>query len=48
MLETILGIAFFVVILFFFAAIMSMAFEDTEAFRAIDEKIARLIRGKEE
>ena len=30
------------------AMLFFMAFEDTDTFRAIDEKIAEIIRGKEE
>lgn len=45
--EIILGIAALVFILISLATLVMIAFEDTETFRVIDEKIARAIRGKD-
>lgn len=46
MIDTIIAIALGVMMSMFFLGIMSMFLEDTDTFQAIDEKIARWIRGK--
>ena len=46
MINTIIAIAFGVMMSLVLLCIMSMCFMDTDTFQAIDEKIARWIRGK--
>jgi hypothetical protein len=48
MIDIILGTLFVTFILGMFAAVIVMCISDTETFKAIDEKIARVIRGEDD
>lgn len=48
MIDMILGILFVTFILGMFAAVIVMCVSDTETFKAIDEKIAKAIRGEDD
>ncbi len=45
--EVILGVMAVVFVLTMFTTLVMIAFEDTETFQAIDEKIARILRGED-
>lgn len=48
MTDMILGIIVVVFVLGMFAAVLVLCVSDTETFRAIDEKIARVIKGDDD
>ena len=48
MLNYICAVALLILFVFFMLGIAAVFFEYTATFRAIDEKIAKLIRGKDE
>lgn len=48
MLDYIFAIAFLILFGLITLGIATMFFADTDTFRAIDEKIAKLIRGKDD
>lgn len=48
MIDMILGILFVTFILGMFAAVIVMCVSGTETFKAIDEKIAKAIRGEDD
>lgn len=48
MIDMILGILFVTFILSILAAVIVMCVSDTETFKAIDEKIAKAIRGEDD
>lgn len=48
MADMILGIIAVAFVLAMFAVVVVLCFDDTETFRAIDEKIARAIKGDDD
>lgn len=46
--KVIVSVIVVLIFMIFFLTAVAMCLEDTETFRAIDEKIARLIKGEEE
>ena len=46
--KVILPVIVILVFLAFLVAVAAMLFEDTETFRAIDEKVAKFIKGEED
>ena len=48
MIDIILGTVIVAFVLAMFAAVIVMCIGDTETFRAIDEKIARTIKGEDD
>ena len=48
MIDIILGIIAVAFVLAMFAVVVVLCFDDTETFRAIDEKIARAIKGDDD
>lgn len=48
MLDYIFAVGFILLLGFFILAIVTALLDDTETFRAIDKKIAKFIRGKDD